>query len=62
MEPLKENYEELILILVDDIFSRVDKSSVALSRYPKIKSIFDRIILISKRNPTNWVTIFPWID
>lgn len=59
---LQSSYAELWLILVDDIFIRVDKSSVALSRYPRIDSIFDKIILISKRDPGNWVYIFPWSD
>ena len=62
LSSLQNSYAELWLILVDDIFSRVDKSSVALSRYPKIDSIFDKIILISKRDPRNWVYIHPWSD
>ena len=63
LEHLKDQYNEIWLILVDDIFSRVDETiNRDLKRYPEVKSYFKRIILISKRDTSNWINLNPWID
>ncbi|MCK9401648.1 MAG: hypothetical protein M0Q51_16890 [Bacteroidales bacterium] len=61
LQKLKNNYKELWLILVDDIFSRVDNTTQQdFQRFPEIKSIFKRIIIISKSDESKWIDIYPW--
>lgn len=56
---LSEKFSALWLILVDDIFSRVDYTTKQdFNRFPKIESIFDRIIIISKLNTKNWIDLY----
>ncbi len=55
---LKNSYRELWLILIDDIFSRVDDTTKQdFQRFPEINTIFDRIVLISKRDNSKWIDI-----
>jgi hypothetical protein len=59
LKHLKYEYSEFWLILVDDIFSRVDETvKIDLQRFPVIKSDFKKIILISKSNPSNWIDLY----
>jgi hypothetical protein len=61
LKDIKPIYKELWLILVDNIFSRVDYTTKQdLEREPEIFSIFDRIILISNRDTTKWIDLYPW--
>jgi len=58
LKNIRNLYSEFWLILIDDIFSRVDESTKwDLQRYPKIESDFSRIIMISKSDPSQWVDI-----
>ncbi len=56
---VKDKFSVLWLILVDDIFSRVDYTTKQdFERFPKIESIFERVIIISKMNSKNWVDLY----
>ncbi|MEM9856746.1 MAG: hypothetical protein AAF843_05305 [Bacteroidota bacterium] len=58
---VKKKFDEFWLILVDYIFSRVDKYSVIdLHKYQKIESDFERIILLHRRDITQWQDLLPW--
>ena len=58
MKEIKNKYSELWLILVDTIFHRVDETTkLDLQRFPKIKSDFKRIIIISKCEPSQWIDL-----
>jgi len=58
LNSIKNQFSELWLILVDTIFSRVDITTKQdFDRFPKIQSIFDRVILISSRNPNDWIDL-----
>ncbi len=62
LKDIKSSFSKLWLILVDDIFSRVDNTTKwDLQKYPKIKSNFDRIILVSKVDVNMWIDLYPWI-
>jgi hypothetical protein len=61
LKSLRNSYDELWLILVDDIFSRVDYTTKQdFQRFPEIKTIFNRVVLISKRDNSKWIDIYPW--
>ncbi len=61
LKHLKSSYEKFWLILIDNIFSIVDETTkIDLASLPEIKSMFSRIILISKTSPYDWVDIYPW--
>lgn len=61
LKSIKDKYSELWLILVDTIFSRVDYTTKQdFRQFPEIKSFFKRIIIISKRNSSNWIDLYPW--
>ncbi len=54
-------YSEFWLILIDDIFSRVDYTTKQdFKRFAEIKSIFKRVIIISKHDHTKWIDLYPW--
>ena len=56
---LQDNFSALWLILVDDIFTRVDYTTKQdFERFPKIESIFKRVIIISKNNSQNWIDLY----
>ena len=56
---LKDKFSALWLILVDDIFSRVDYTTKQdFERFPKIESIFERVIIVSRINSKNWVDLY----
>jgi len=61
MRAFKNDYSEIWLILVDEIFSRVDYTfKQDLQRFEEIKSSFNRIIVISGRDRKSWIDIYPW--
>jgi len=58
MKHLQNKYKEIWLILIDDIFSRVDYTTKQdFERYPYEKSFFNKIILVSKRDASNWIEL-----
>lgn len=58
---LDDIYSELWLILIDDIFSRVDYTTKQdFQRYVEIESIFERVIIISKHDHSKWIDLYPW--
>jgi len=58
---LVDIYSELWLILIDDIFSRVDYTTKQdFKRFTEIKSIFKRVIIISKHDYSKWIDLYPW--
>jgi hypothetical protein len=61
LKSLEDKFNELWLVLVDNIFSRVDYTTKQdLQRIPEIRSIFKRIIMISFKDSTNWIDLYPW--
>jgi hypothetical protein len=61
MRAVKNDYSEIWLILIDEIFSCVDYTfKQDLQRYEEIKSSFNRIIVISARDRKSWIDIYPW--
>ncbi len=61
VEPVKGQFRKFWLILVDDIFSRVDEySTIDLHKFPPIESNFDRIILLHQRDLNQWQDLLPW--
>jgi hypothetical protein len=60
LEEIKNEFSELWLILIDTIFNRVDEGvQHDFKRFPKVNSIFDRYILISKLTK-NWIDIYKY--
>lgn len=61
IDSVRDKFDRFWLVLVDHIFSRVDINSVIdLHRMPKIESDFERIILLQKRDITQWQDLLPW--
>lgn len=56
---IKDKFSALWLILVDDIFTRVDYTTKQdFKGSSRIESIFERVIIISKINYKNWIDLY----
>lgn len=58
IKPVYKDFSRFWLILVDYIYSHVDNRIISdLSRYPKLESEFDKIIIISRFNTNAFVEL-----